>query len=295
MNNAIKDLVISNSAGTGITLAGALDVYRSLTYNASNGKLNTGGFLTLKSTATETAWIGDMTNHTINGDVTVERYIATGTGSAPNHGKSWQLLAIPTTGQTIKQAWQEGATATNVSSPSAGSAGNPNLGFGTMLTSDLINAVALGFDGYTSPGPSMKVFNSVTNGYNGPASTSSTPIYNQKGYFVFVRGDRGVSLFNQAATTTILRTKGTLFTPANLPPVTNVAVNSFESVGNPYASALDMRNIIRSANVSAVFQVWDPRLGGEYNYGAFQTFIKDPFSGIILLLRAVAVMAVPAV
>ena len=108
LNNKIKDFKISNSNATGVTMNGPIDVYRSLTYSTAGKNLNTGGFLTLKSTATETAWLGDMTGHTINGDVTVERYIATGTGSAPNHGKSWQLLAIPTTGQTIKQAWQEG-------------------------------------------------------------------------------------------------------------------------------------------------------------------------------------------
>ena len=157
--NAIKDLIISNT--TGVTLAGALDISRSLTYGISNGKLNTGGFLTLKSTATQTAWIGDMTNHIINGDVTVERYIATGT----THAKSWQLLAIPTTGQTIKESWQEGATATNVSSPSAGSAGNPKGGYGTMLTSDVTNAATQltpGFDALTTPGPSIKVYNYLT-------------------------------------------------------------------------------------------------------------------------------------
>src|SRR5664279_5595443 len=126
MKNAVHDLVISNSTATGVTLDGALDVFGSLTYGVTGKNLNTGGFLTLKSTATETAWLGDMTGHTINGDVTVERYIATGVGSAPNHGKSWQLLAIPTTGQTIKNAWQEGATATNISLPTAGTAGNPN-------------------------------------------------------------------------------------------------------------------------------------------------------------------------
>ena len=117
LNNAVHDLIISNSTGTGVTLGGALNVFRSLTYNKNGAILNTGGFLTLKSTITETAWLGNMTNHTINGDVTVERYIATGTAS-PDHPKSWQLLAIPTQGQTIHQSWQE-----NCGSPAA--LGNP--------------------------------------------------------------------------------------------------------------------------------------------------------------------------
>ena len=38
-----------------------MDVYHALTYGPLGKNLNTGGFLTLKSTAAETAWLGDMT------------------------------------------------------------------------------------------------------------------------------------------------------------------------------------------------------------------------------------------
>ena len=205
LNNAVHDLVITNSVGSGVTLVGALDVYGSLTYGKNGAILNTAGNLTLKSTITETAWLGDMARHTINGDVTVERYIATG-----NHAKSWQLLAIPTTGQTIKAAWQEGATTVN---------GNPNPGFGTMLTSDVAGATGQptpGFDAQTAPGPSIKVYDYLTNGFIGPATTQ-IPIYNQKGYYVFVRGDRSVINSAAPANPTVLRTRGTLFTPSNPP------------------------------------------------------------------------------
>ena len=116
LNHSVSDLIISNTSSSGVTLNDSLNIYRSLTYGASGTNLTTNGNLTLKSTISQTAYIGNMTGHTLTGDVTVERYIATGTGAAPNHGKSWQLLAVPTTGQTIKAAWQEGATATNVSS-----------------------------------------------------------------------------------------------------------------------------------------------------------------------------------
>ena len=146
-----------------------------------------------------------------------------------------------------------------------------------MLTSNVAGAAtqsAPGFDAFTSPGPSIKVYNSSTGGYDGPASTG-LPIYNQKGYFIFVRGDRGVYTSSMSAVPTILRTKGTLFTPANLPPVTTIAANSAASIGNPYAAPLDMRQITTIGGVTQFFQVWDPRLGGGYNYGAFQTFSFD--------------------
>ncbi|MFT3908399.1 MAG: Ig-like domain-containing protein [Ferruginibacter sp.] len=267
-NNALKNLIISNSSAQGVTLGGALDIYRSLTYTGTGRKLTTGGFLTFKSTATETAWLGDMTGNTLVGDATVERFIGTGTSGVPYHNKSWQLLATPTTGQTIKQAWQEGATTAN---------GNPNPGFGTMLTSNVANAATQptpGFDVFTAPGPSIKVYDAATALFTSPATTGA-PIYNQKGYFVLVRGDRSVTAYNQAANTTILRTKGTLFTPANPPAITNVVAGQSESVGNPYASAIDVRNITKTGGVDEFFFVWDPRLNGNNNLGAYQIIFKS--------------------
>ena len=42
------------------------------------------------------------------------------------------------------------------------------------------------------PGPSMKIYNLTTNGYVPAVIQTGTQVYNQKGYFVFVRGDRSV-------------------------------------------------------------------------------------------------------
>ena len=115
----------------------------------------------------------------------------------------------------------------------------------------------------------MKVFNSVNNGYIGVSGTG-IPIYNQKGYFIFVRGDRSITNPFAAPIPTVLRTTGTLFTPANLPPSTLVNASSSASVGNPYASAIDVRNIGLTGGVTSFFTVWDPRLGSTSGYGAFQ-------------------------
>ena len=276
-NKTVKNLIVS-SDGTGLTVSNTagdtLNILGTLSFGNTTADLNTGDNITLKSSITGTANLDKMNaGNVINGDVTVERYIATGT----NHPKSWQLLAIPTTGQTIKQSWQEGATATNASSPAPGSPGNPHPGFGTMLSSNVANAQIQptpGFDAYTSPGPSIKVYDNVTDGYIGPNNTNVTPIYNQKGYFVLVRGDRSVYTSAAAAVPTILRTKGRLFTPLNAPPVTNVLAGKFESVGNPYASALDLRSI--SKTTQDFFTVWDPKLGGAYGLGGFVTL---SFSG----------------
>ena len=192
-----------------------------------------------------------------------------------NHGNC--LLFPPLAARLLSNHGRKEPQPLMFHSPGASSAGNPVAGYGTMITSDVAGATGQpspGFDAATSPGPSVKVYDYLTNLYVGPPNTNATQVYNQKGYFVFVRGDRSVYTSAGTANPTILRTKGTLFTPtppANVPPVTTVVAGDFESVGNPYASAIDMRNITLTGGTQQFFTVWDPRLGGAYNYGAFQT------------------------
>ncbi|MEO8769745.1 MAG: T9SS type A sorting domain-containing protein [Ferruginibacter sp.] len=264
VNNKLNNLVIGNSnAATGLTLNGTLDIYRSVTFSASGLKLITNDNLTFKSTASETAWLGDVTGKTISGNVIVERYIPTGNPGPATHGKSWQLLAIPVSGaQSVNAAWQESAAAPNA---------NPNSGYGTQITGDVVGATGVGFDVYTPAGASMKIYNASTGGYTGITNTYSLPIANQKGYMVFVRGDRSVTAYNQAAVPTVLRTKGKLFTTgADLPPATSVLANKFESIGNPYASAVDFTAITITGAVDNTYYVWDPLLAGN-GYGGYQT------------------------
>ncbi len=273
--HTIQNLIVSNTSGLTVSNkpGDTLNISGTLSFGNINGKLNTGNNITLLSTAAGTANVGIMSNtNTITGNVTVNRYINTGTvGNA--HGKSWQMLATPTVGQTIRQSWMEGASASNVIAMGAVGPANPNPGYGTMTTSDVANAgnfPASGFDVYTKPGPSIKVYNYLINNYVGPVNTNIA-IYNQHGYMILVRGDRSKYAYNQSANPTILRTKGVLFTPANPPPVSPVISGNFESVGNPFASAIDLRNIIRAGGVQDFYYVWDPKLAGEYGLGAFQT------------------------
>ncbi len=263
-NNKLLNLAIGNSSVGGVTLAGPLDICRSLVFSSTGNKLNTGDLLTLKSTANETAWVGDLTGKTITGKATVERCIPTGM----LHGKSWQFIAVPLTGtQTINQAWQDTAISANQ---------NRYSGFGTQITGSAggssAAAQALGFDVYTPSGASVKTYNASNGSWDGVASTNATPIANPKGYFVFVRGDRSVITYNAAANVTTLRAKGNLYTASagETPPVITVGASQFESVGNPYASAIDFRNLTRTGNVDQVFYVWDPLLSGSNGLGGYQ-------------------------
>ena len=263
-SNNLKNLVIGNNTAAGVTIGGTLDIYRSLTFSATGLKLITGNFLTFKSKATETAWLGDVTGKTIIGNATIERYIPTGI----NHGKSWQLLAVPVSGtQSVKASWQENQNPTVI--------GINN--YGTTISSEKPGATVRGYDFVTAPGPSIKTYDPLTNAFtgidDGVTYTSGLPIQNQKGYMILVRGDRSVQTSTATATPTTLRTFGRLFTATagELPPVTAVLPNKFATIGNPYPSAIDFRKITRPLGVDSVFYVWDPLLAGSYTLGGYQT------------------------
>ena len=248
-NNALNNLIISNTSAGGVILDGALDLYSSLTYTGAGKQLTTNDFLALKSTATNTAFVGVLTGNTIIGKVSVERHVSA--------HKAWRFLSIPTnTPQTINQTLQEGASGTGT---------NPVPGFGIQLTG--AGGTAAGFDLYTAT-PSMKTFNPANLGWIGVANTSST-IKSTTGYMVFVRGDRTANAFNSTPTQTVVRTQGDLYV-GDQTPIT-VAAGIFGAIGNPYASKLDMRNITK-AGIKSFFYVWDPNLGGNYGLGAYQTF-----------------------
>ncbi len=252
VNNGVNDLIVSNISATGISFNGAVDIYNSLTYSDVGMKVNTNDNLTFKSTAVNTAWLGDMTGNTITGKATVERYLAS--------RKGWRFLSIPTnTTQTINQTWQEGAATT---------ASNPVPGYGAQLSGS--GGTAAGFDLYSAT-PSMKTYNSATDTWTGVSGTGIN-IKATTGYMVFVRGDRTANAFNSPVTQTTLRTKGTVYT-GNQTAIT-VNAGQFTAIGNPYPSTIDMRNITKTG-VKDFFYIWDAALAGAYGYGAYQTFSNN--------------------
>ncbi len=242
-----------NNTGAGVSLNSALPIAKEL--KLTSGNLALGNYdVTIQSTATQTAAVSAMgAGAGISygtGRFVVERYINTGSGG---HGKSWQLLAVPANGQTIKDCWQE--------------AGVANAGYGTQITNPL--GTAAGYDLYT-PSTSIKTFVSATSLYDaGPVNTSAI-IDNPKGYMLFVRGDRTVAT-GSGTTGTKLRIRGTLFTFAEPPAVIAVNAGKYESVGNPYASQIDFTMLTRTGGVDNKFYTWDPMLGGLYGVGGYQT------------------------
>ncbi|MEI2750114.1 MAG: hypothetical protein V9E88_15300 [Ferruginibacter sp.] len=220
----------------------------------SGATLTTNSRLILRSTATGSARVAEIPVDgsgnalgNISGNVQMERYISA--------RRAWRFLSVTTTGtQTINQAWQEGQAA-NVTSPS---------GYGIQMTGPNFPN---GFDLYSAQ-PSIKTFVPATDTWAAVTSTN-VPFAANTAYMTFIRGDRTVNAFGQAATSTILRSRGSLIMGNRSPQTVNA--NQFAAVNNPYASAIDFRNVSKTS-VDDKFYVWDPNLG---TLGGYQTFIKN--------------------
>ncbi|SEW43646.1 hypothetical protein SAMN05428988_5598 [Chitinophaga sp. YR573] len=90
-SNLIKNLTTNNSAG--VTLSGTLKVSGIL--KATTGQFSTGGFLTLLSTATQTALIDGSGAGSVTGNVTMQRYLASGFG--------YRYVSSPFTSATVNE------------------------------------------------------------------------------------------------------------------------------------------------------------------------------------------------
>ena len=250
------NMLISNTAVAVKAASDTLKVAGNISFGSVNNAIfNTADHLTLVSTATATASVGDLTNDGINsgnriiGKVTVERFIS--------NGAKWRLLAVPTNStQTFKQSWQENA---------ATASANPAAGYGVLIGDNRSNWAASGFDIYTPGGPTVKTYNAANNSWTGISNTQ-TAIKNAGGYMTYIRSNRSGAL---SATT--IRTAGELYN--GIQPVINVPANQFMVVGNPYAAEVNLTKI-NTTGLQEVFYVWDPKAGGGYGLGAYQTLVK---------------------
>ena len=153
----IKNLIVCNSSSSGLSISSAsndtLKITGTLSFGNANAKLNTGDNLTLVSTDGATAKVGKAgPGNSINGEAIVERYINIGS-SGGQHGKSWQFLSAPVSGQTIKESWMEN--------------GNNKPGYGIQVTGPA--GTAEGFDMF-SVAPSAKYYNMQTGNWTGISS-----------------------------------------------------------------------------------------------------------------------------
>lgn len=249
VDNTVRNLTIYHVGTLGsTTIEGPLSLTGILDING--GILNTGGFLTLKSTDGATAMVAEVDGilAAINGDVTVERYIS---------GKrAFRLISPSTTGGTINSNWQEG--------------GSTGAGFGTHITG--AGGAANGFDATTTNNASLFTHTNTDATWQAVTNTTTGTLTAGTPYRLLVRGDRTVNLASNtsAATPTVLRTTGTLATGNVVVTDFGPDGGDFSMVGNPYQAIVDMGAVLADANNlnTDFYYVWDPTLNTR---GAYTT------------------------
>jgi hypothetical protein len=238
-----------------ITLNSVLSVTGTLSFENVNSKtLTTSGNLTLKSSASATGNIADLTNggvnsgNSISGNITVERYIPA--------ARKFRFLASPVVGGTALQ-WRDN--------------GGSTPGIGTHITGS-----GAGFDASTSNAPSAFTYTEAngeaTNTSIGgadnagwsPFTSGTQALTNGQGYRVLVRGDRTVSLTTTpapAANNTTLSVTGTYPTSPvviNVTRAADVAGKGWSLVGNPYPATISWNAITKSASMTGSYQTFNP-------------------------------------
>ncbi len=261
----LKNLTLSNNAS--LTLGRPLDIATGSTPGVltlgTGATLVTNNILTLKSDITGTARVAALPVDgsgialaTIDGKVYVERFVGSATPK-----RAWRLLTSPLRNNPgrndVRMNWQLGGTV-----------GGAGVGNGTLIT----GPNAAGGDGLDAiSGYSLKSFDGtnlvgVDNTILAKLFDASATAAN-KGYFIFVRGDRSTSSLSGATNTTF--TAQGLLQTGDQTFATNTTADGFTLIGNPYASPVDFdafRLSNLSSNIRPNYYFWDPYLNTVGGY-----------------------------
>jgi hypothetical protein len=261
----VKNLIIGNN----VSLTNEVKIAGLLSFGTTGRTLATNDNLTILSTFTAvdgTASVGNTTGNTIVGKASIERYLPA--------IKSWRYLATPVvtvaggdaTSPTITEAWREGQAVGTYTA----------TGYGTRITGPDGGSGAPTMDEYTQRG-SLKSYNALTSTFTEitTAAQYANRFANDQGYFVFVRGDRGISAPSGFTGATNLRMKGQIRTGDQTFSIP--ATKFFNSFGNPYPSRIDFRTVTKDPSINLSFYVWNPIATGGYNVGRYEVYVRDAF------------------
>jgi len=241
-SSAFNNLEIDND-GSSVTLSTATSAKGVVSPN--EGTLQTGGLLTLLSTATGAASIGEIkSGAAVSGNVTLQRFIP----SIPWIYGNWVNLGCPITGQTIAD-WND----------------------------DIVTTGFIGSD-FPAPYPFINISK-----YNEPATGVQNVGYlnavnvtdaleTTRGYFVWLQGP-AQNIDNTGAIQQGTFTQSLSYTPAN----GGLFHDGWNLISNPYPSEVDWHQV--SANLSGprVYYVFD-HTTNTYKFYNAQTQIGSPGS-----------------
>lgn len=213
----------------------------------------------LQSTSAGTARIGNATGWTLNGQVRAERFV-------PNR-RAWRLMASAvnpsSSDNTIWHQWQNsgtanGATGINIFGP------NANLPINGLHPA---NASSIFEYPTTLPASNWTV---VSNTQNAALSMGGFG----KGYLLFITNpftETPVNISGQGSAATTLRPNGTLRVGDINVPTSEHPLHTL--VGNPYASPIDVANMVstNAANFGTKIWVFDPALIPNGGYAVYDS------------------------
>jgi hypothetical protein len=239
-----------------IAVSGALTLRR-------NGIFALGDYdVTLISTATNTAKVapvqaGAAVSYSGAGRFNVER-------NYRGLRRAWYLVTSPLSATgSVFDTWQNGGIyapgrGTFVTGTIAGTgAGGNGLDNGPQLNSSL------------EVGSSVAVVNDTKAALLSSGAASAA----NKGYFLFVRGDRIAANYNTSNyTTTTLSSRGKIQIGTQSFAASSTA-GAFNIIGNPYASPVSFANTIKTNLDNNTVYLWDPYLNSTL--GAYTTIILD--------------------
>ena len=239
----IKNLTINNASG--VSLTGALNLTGVLTPTA--GVLTTGGYLTLKSSALETASIGPAIG-SISGNVTIERYIP--------GARKFRLMAHPfTTAQNLSVLTDDMDITGNTTGVTDN---NSSKTIGTGFTAVLLNnPSAFRFSTADANGALSDAGWKAFTAADGSGADNTWGV--GQGIRVLIRGAKGQGLDGNAYTPSALTLDmtGTVNTGnVDLSLASRVGTSTtagFNLVGNPYPSPVDISAVVfASAGVTDI-------------------------------------------
>ncbi len=216
--------------------------------------------LTLKSTATATARVaavpaGATVSYSSTGRFNVER-------NYQGLQRAWYLVTSPLAeAGSVFDTWQNGSVNTT--------------GKGTWVTGTIAGNAANGLDNGPQLNSSLKVGDALTvvnNTKSELLSNTGTSAVN-KGFFLFVRGDRIPANFNTSNwNATTLSSRGKIQTGSQFFPSAAIA-GGYKLIGNPYASPVNYTNATRT-NLTDFVYIWDPQINSSI--GAYVAITLKP-------------------
>ncbi len=269
VTNVIHHLIIGTGTTSNIVIGNALNIdpIGSISFNSSGTKslTTTGQTLTLLSSAAGSAMIDNTNNATIVGNITVQNYL-------PANGRQYRFLSSQVIGGTTLQ-WRDNAANTS--------------GVGIAITGHIGTV-----DASITNQPSAFYYdeNNTNEGTNingagkWPNIDGNTTLTNGKGYRVFVRGDRTISLTtaNSINNATTIWIQGTYPSNPVSPNITYTpaAANGWNLIGNPYPCTIDWGAIAASdrTNLDNAIYVWNPS-NTNNSTGGYASFVNGVGTG----------------